>query len=301
MARVVVVGSINMDLFALTPTLPRPGETVLGRRFWTTGGGKGANQAIAAARLGASTAMVGRLGRDPFGVDLRRRLADAGVDVTFVGEGEEHSGVAMITVDDGGENTIVVVAGANMALAAGEVAAAAAAFAGAGAAVAQLEVRDEVLLAAAQLARQAGATFVLNAAPARQLPPDLWPVDVLVVNRGEAVQLTGVEADPDALAAALLARTTRGVALTLGGAGVIVAVQGDGLHRLPAFPVRVVDTTGAGDAFTAGLTVRLAEGARLVEAARFGAACGAIAATRYGTQDAMPGRAEVEALLAQAG
>lgn len=300
MERVVVVGSINMDLFALTPTLPQPGETVLGRRFWTTGGGKGANQAIAAARLGAHTAMVGRLGRDAFGADLRRRLADADVDVTFVGEGAEHSGVAMITVEDSGENTIVVVAGANMALAAAEVRAAAPAFAGAGAVVAQLEVRDEVVLAAAELARQARAAFVLNAAPARQLPDALWPVDVLVVNHGEATQLVGIEDAPHALVAALVSRTTRGVALTLGSRGVLVGSQAEGVHHLPAFPAQVVDTTGAGDAFTAGLAVRLAEGAGLVEAARFGAACGALATTRYGTQDAMPGRAEVEAMLAAA-
>jgi ribokinase len=277
--RVVVVGSVNMDLVATAPVLPRPGETVLGHDFAQVPGGKGANQAIAATRAGADVALIGAIGSDALGVTLRARLTASGVDVSLLRVVYGASGVALILVDGTGENMIVVAPGANSALI-GLTDAELAAIAGADVLILQLEIPMETVAAAARAARDAGTRVVLNAAPARQLPTDLVDhVDLLVVNEVEAAALADV-----------VDRVER-VVVTRGAAG---AWFGD-VH-VPAPAVDAVDTTAAGDAFTAALAVGWGEGRSLLDAVRWASAAGAAAVRRLGASSALPDRPEIEAL-----
>ncbi|MDQ7909821.1 ribokinase [Phytohabitans sp. ZYX-F-186] len=291
-ARVVVVGSANLDLVVTAPALPRPGETVLGGEFTTVPGGKGANQAVAAARAGGEVAFVGAVGGDDFARPQRDNLAAAGVDVTRLRTVPGPSGVALIAVDRHAENLIVVAPGANAALT-GLSAEDRAAVAGADVLLCQLEIPLEAVAEAAATARAAGTVAVLNAAPARRLPAELLStVDLLVVNEGEAEVLAGHPAQP----ADLLDLVPR-VVMTLGARGAAYADR-DGLRLDVAAPaVEAVDTTAAGDAFTGALAVAWAEGRPVGEALRWACAAGAVCATRPGASSSLPTRAEIEAAL----
>ena len=290
--QVVVVGSANMDLVATGPTLPRPGETVLGSEFVMVPGGKGANQAVAAVRAGASCAFLGAIGSDAFGVTLRARITAAGVDTGQLRVVYGASGVALVMVNAAGENVILVTPGANAAftgLTDGELHA----VREADVLVAQLEIPVETVTAAAVTAREAGTRVILNAAPARQVPAELLAaVDLLVVNEPEAQALTGRGRDEPR---ALLELVPRAV-LTLGGQGAWY-VDRDG-RSVPVPPVKVdaVDSTAAGDAFTAALAVAWGEGRDLVDAVHWAAAAGAACVRRLGASVALPRRIEIDEL-----
>jgi ribokinase len=301
-ARVVVVGSLNMDLVIRSARIPQPGETILGGEFHSIPGGKGANQAVGTARLGAHVSMVGRVGDDAFGNQLLKNLSADGIDHTFVlRDGTSATGVALIVVDDAGQNTIVVASGANMRLSPSDVDAAAAVFATADALLLQLESPLQTVIHAAKLARAHGVTVILNPAPARPLPQELLTlVDVLVPNESETSLLTGMPvANLDEAVAASAALHQAGVGtviLTLGERGALLAEE-RATRVLPAFEVEPLDTTAAGDAFLAGLAVALAEGRNPDEAVRWGNAAGALATTRLGAQTSLPARQAVEQLL----
>ena len=270
MGSVVVVGSINMDLVVRVEHLPRPGDTVLGDRVLAIPGGKGANQAAAAARLGATVRMIGRVGDDAFGSQLIAGLRDDGVDVSTVAiDRSEPSGAALIVVETGGENTVTVAPGANARLGAEELASVRRVVRRGDVVVLQLEIPLDTVRQAVSAAREAGARVVLNAAPSA--------VDVLVLNEREADDLGGRE----------LLRSAPAVVVTLGEAGSML--YEDGLDT-PVEPRRVeaIDATGAGDAFVGALAFALARGESLVEAARLGGAAGAAAATRLGARPSLP-------------
>jgi ribokinase len=294
--RIVVVGSANMDLVATAGHLPRPGETVLGRDFATVPGGKGANQAVAVARAGGACAFIGAVGSDAFGAELRAGLRAAGVDDTRLRTVGGPSGVALIVVDDAGENTIVVAPGANAAVT-GIDARDRASIGSASVLICQLEVPVPLVVAAARAARATGARVVLNAAPARPLPPELAEaVDVLVVNQGEAQVVSGVAADLDSLLDALVAVVPAAV-VTLGAQGAAYADRQGARLRVPAPQVTTVDTTAAGDAFTAALAVALVERRPVEQALRWACAAGAACVRRRGASSSLPSRAEIDALF----
>ena len=304
-AHVTVVGSLNMDLVARAPRIPQPGETIIGGDFQTVPGGKGANQAVAAARLEAQVSMVGRVGRDAFANPLLDNLAAAGVDPAFViPDPEAATGVALIVVDDAGQNSIVVASGANMRLSPADVEAAEAAIADADALLLQLENPLETVTRAAEVTRAHGVRVILNPAPARSLPAALLSlVDVLIPNESETALLTGMsisnQAEAEAAAAALRGMGVGTVILTLGERGALLAEAG-AAELVPTFEVTPVDTTAAGDAFVGGFAVALAEGRSLAEAVRWGNAVGALATTKLGAQPSLPTRQAVERLLAGA-
>jgi ribokinase len=301
-AYVTVVGSLNMDLVIRAPRIPQPGETIIGGELHTVPGGKGANQAVAAARLGARVSMVGRVGRDAFAGPLLDNLTATGVDHTFVtGDAEAATGVALIVVDDAGQNSIVVASGANMRLSPADVEAAKAAISAAQVVLLQLESPLETVTRAAEIARAHGVTVILNPAPARPLPAALLSlVDVLVPNESETALLSGVpvgnQAEAEAAAAALRTSGVGTLILTLGERGAMLAREGEAA-LFPAFDVTPVDTTAAGDAFVGGLAVALAEGKALAEAVRWGNAAGALATTKLGAQPSLPTRQALETLL----
>jgi ribokinase len=288
-ARIVVVGSANLDLVVTAPELPRPGETVLGGEFTMVPGGKGANQAVAAARAGGLVGFVGAVGDDDFARPQRDNLVAAGVDASRLRTVPGASGVALIAVDEHAENLIVVAPGANSALTS-LYAADRAAISDADVLLCQLEIPVETVAEAAAAARAAGTVVMLNAAPARTLPADmLSTVDLLVVNEGEAEVLAGRPAQPGDL----LDLVPR-VVMTRGAAGAAYADR-DGLRLDVAAPrVKAVDTTAAGDAFTGALAVAWAEGRPVEEAVRWACAAGAVCATRPGASSSLPTRAEIE-------
>lgn len=301
---IVVVGSINMDLVARMARLPRPGETVHGDDFQTIPGGKGANQAVASARLGARVTMIGRVGNDSFGETLRRSLTEYGVSTehVLVTEGCS-SGVALIGVEASGANSITVVAGANGRLTPHDVASRAEVIASADGLIVQLETPFETVAAAKRIAREAGVRTILDPAPAPSgpLPAELMAVEILSPNQTEAEALAGV-AVVDVVSARTAAQRlrdlgTKAVVLKLGELGAFVLDEAGREEHVPARATNVVDSTAAGDAFTAGLAVALAEGRTLAEAARFGCAAGTLACTRFGAQPAMPVRADVDRWL----
>lgn len=302
-ARIAVVGSLNMDLIVRSPRLPQAGETIIGSEFQTLPGGKGSNQAVAAARLGGQVAMVGRVGNDGFGATLLETLREAGVNHDYVLMDEQHpSGVALITVDDEGGNTIVVASGANMALTPEDVEQAEDIISAARVLLLQLEIPLPAVQRAAEIASANGVTVILNPAPARPIPDEIMQlVDILAPNESETMLLTGAPVTDDAeiisAAAALREVGPETVILTLGARGALLSTA-EYSSRLPSFSVNVVDTTAAGDAFLGGLAVALAEGCPLPDAVRWGNAAGALATTRPGAQPSLPHRHEVEALLA---
>ena len=294
---IVVVGSLNMDLVVRSPRHPQPGETLLGSEFHTFPGGKGANQAVAAARLGGQVKMIGRVGADAFGSSLIQTLAQDGVDTSQVRQLGGATGVALITVDDAGQNTIVVVPGANGELSPLDLSSAESTFEGASVVVMQLEVPLLTVTCAVDLAHRHGARVVLNPAPAQPLGTTLLKqVDVLIPNQPEAALLTGVAFASDA-AKRLLASGVRSVIVTLGEDGVLIA-EGKTETHLTAHRVTVVDTTAAGDAFVGAFAVALSEGRSTSDAAAWGNAAGALAVTRAGAQPSLPTRAEWEQFLA---
>lgn len=304
MPHIVVVGSLNMDLVVEVPTIPLPGETVLGKNFATFPGGKGANQAVAAARLGAHVTLIGRVGSDAFGDQLLASAQADGIDVSYVGRDESAAtGIAMIVVDTQGQNSIAVASGANFCLTVEQVQQAWRKLEKVDLLVMPLETPLDTIQTAVDLANQSGTCVLLNPAPARQLPASiLVGVDVLVPNEPETAQLTGMSVDnpQESRSAAkhLLSLGVGNVVLTLGSRGALV-LDGKtaGFTLVPPWNVSVVDTTAAGDAFVGGLAVALAEGKSLVEAAQFANAVGALAVTKQGAQPGMPVRQEVEALL----
>lgn len=306
-AVIAVLGSVNMDLVARVGRMPQEGETLAGDAFFTAPGGKGANQAVAAARLGAVVRMAGRVGADGFGRELLTGLAANGVDVDGIGvDAEQPTGVAMIVVDALGRNSIVAVYGANMACGAAEIDAIRRALRGADALMLQLETPAEVSLAAARYARGIGARVIWDPAPAGQMPDEgFGAADVVTPNQSEAEALTGIAVrDTDsalAAARALVAKGAGAAVVKLGEQGAVAATATGWTHFAPPFAVNAVDSVAAGDAFGAGLAVALAEGQTLEGALRFGSAAGALAVTKQGAQDAMPTRADVDALLAGAG
>ena len=298
---IVVVGSLNQDLVVPVARFPAPGETVLGGDYARHPGGKGANQAVAAARAGGRVTMVGRVGDDAFGHALRAALRADGVDDVGVRTTPERpTGVAFITVDAAGQNTIVVASGANAALTPDDLDPHA--FHDASVLLLQLEVPLATVLAAARAGRAAGARVVLNLAPARPLGPDeLADVDVLVVNETEAAVVTGLDVaavarDPAAALRALTDLVPAAV-VTLGADG--AAWRADGVPgEVRGHRVAAIDTTAAGDAFVGALAVRLGAGAGLAEAVTYGNAAGALATTRAGAQTSLATATEIEALLA---
>lgn len=298
---IVVFGSINMDLVVRTPRLPTPGETLTGHTFFTAPGGKGANQAVACARLGAPTRMVGRVGDDLFGEQLRASLRAAGVQDNGVLTTPGPSGVALIAVDDAAENTIVIVPGANGAVGSDDIPRLEQALDGARVLLLQLEVPTAMVVAAARAAHARGVTVILDPAPALPLPDELWALtDILTPNESEATTLTGIPVGDDRSAAAaartLLARGVRTVIIKLGARGALVAAA-DGARMQSAFTVTPVDTVAAGDAFNGGLAVALSEGRSFEEAIQWGLAAGALSVTKPGAQPSMPERRELLALL----
>ena len=302
-ADVLVVGSLNMDLRIRTPRLPAPGETLTGSGFDTDGGGKGANQAVAAARQGARVAMLGAVGQDAHGAALLAALQADGIDTHAV----EHiagtpSGTAAILLMPDGENSIVVIPGANHALTPERVRAQAARLRQAHVVVAQLECPLDAVTEALAIAREAGAVTVLNAAPVQPLGDALLgQLDWLVVNEIEAAALAGMPvpgpAEARAVAEQLRRRGPRQVLVTLGAEGLVLAGP-EGTLALPAPRLQAVDTTGAGDTVVGALAAALAAGRPLREALTRAQAAAALAVTRLGTQSAMPTAAEVDALVA---
>jgi ribokinase len=294
---ILIVGSANMDLVAFADRLPAPGETLLGGAFQSFAGGKGGNQAVAAARAGGKVAFLGRIGIDIFGARLRKGLQDNGVDTRLLGEVEGASGVAII-MSGGGNNMIVVAPGANDTLTARVIDKDA--FAGIAFVLAQLETPLDGVVEAARLARAQGATFILDPAPARTLPKDLLGmVDWLTPNESEACILLGLKSlgEPGDMARQLKALGPRGVLLKLGGQGVMLLGDDDKPVAIPAHKVAVADTTAAGDAFNGAFAVGLSEGKTPEQAARFAVAAAAISVTRHGAQPAMASRTEIDALL----
>lgn len=300
--KIVVLGSINMDLVARTPALPGPGQTVRGSSFTALPGGKGANQAVAAARLGAEVRMIGRVGDDTFGTMLMENLDKNGVDVEdVVRTPGTSSGIAVILVDDDRQNYIVGVYGANTACDEVQVQAAYRALDGADALLLQMEVPLDVSLQAAKIARQKGVRVIYDPAPPSELPARAYRAfDIIAPNRSEAEILTGTVVDciDSAREAAriLRSRGARVGIVKLGECGVVYAAA-DLLEHVPAFPVAAVDTVAAGDGFAGALAFALAEGQPIGRAVRFAAAAGGMVVTKPGAQDAMPDRVEVERLM----
>ncbi len=294
-AEIVVVGSANLDTTAHVPRLPAPGETVLGGDTGESVGGKGANQAVAAARLGRSVAMVGRVGDDPAGRRIREALTTQGVQVDQLGStAGSGSGAALIVVDESGENMIVVAPGANSTLTAAHVRAAQELLARAGAVVCQLEIPEEAVVEAVRLA---GGRVILNPSPVRSVPPEVMArVDVLIVNRSELGAIAGAPEPRTVDDAAALAAGVGGpgaVVVTLGADGALL-VDGNTRVHVPAVRVpTVVDPTGAGDTFCGALTDALVRGEALDGAVRWAVRAAALAVTGAGAQSAMPTAAQL--------
>jgi ribokinase len=301
MAEVFVLGSINQDFVLKVERRPQPGETVTNAELSTHNGGKGANQAAAAALLGASVTFLGRVGDDEFGEPLVQALGEKGIDTSLVERASDAStGAAFITVTPDGENAITVAPGANRSLTPQEVDAASGAIGNARVLVAQMEIPVETVLRAVEVASERGTRALVNLAPTFEVPRELLErLDPLVVNEHEAAFLLGseVEGVDGALSAApeLLSLGPRSAVITIGEAGAVFA-DGESVEHILAPKVDVVDTTGAGDAFVGALATWLARGASLKEAVAYAVRAGAAAVTREGAQGALPTPEVVEAL-----
>ncbi len=299
---ILSLGGINMDLVTFSERLPADGETVVGDRFVTYPGGKGANQAVAAARMGARSAMVGRVGDDMFGPQLTDLLEAAGVDAGAVGVSSgTNSGIAVISVGESGQNRIVQVLGANDTCGDAEYDAVADLLPETSALMLQLEVSISLSIKVAELAAAQGVQVILDPGPVRPVPAEFYRhVSVITPNETEAEALVGYPVTDartaDSAAEELLARGVGSAVIKLGAQGAYWA-DGDGSGEVPPFPVQAVDTVAAGDAFNGALAVALSEGHPLQSAVRWGCAAGALSVTRVGAQDSMPERDAVLALL----
>ncbi|BCF88316.1 ribokinase [Paraburkholderia largidicola] len=297
---VTVVGSLNMDLVARAPRLPQPGETLAGHAFAQVAGGKGGNQAVAAARLGAQVSMLGCVGADPNGAQLRAGLEAEGIDCTALETSTtEPTGVALIIVDDGSQNAIVIIAGSNGEVTPATLARHEAALAAAQVVICQLETPPAAVHAALAAARRLGKTVILNPAPATgPLPADWLPlIDYLIPNELEAATLTGLPvtspAEANAAADALRRAGARNAIVTLGAQGLVAALGEAAPQHFDAPRVKAVDTTAAGDTFIGGFAAQLACGADVADAIRFAQRAASLSVTRAGAQPSIPTRAEV--------
>jgi len=302
--QIAVVGSLNMDLIIESPRLPRPGETVIASDSQQSPGGKGGNQSVAAARLGATVSHIGRLGDDSFGDLLADNLKAEKIDIQAVQRTEQTpSGLAVVMVDLQGHNSIMVVPGANSLLTPDDIEKHAEVIRNADLLLVQLEVPIEAVLKAIEIAKEASTRLILDPAPvpaANLLTPELLGVDLACPNATEAEEILGVSINSvqDARQAAwkFTQLGTKNVIITLGEEGAVLS-DGKGIDFVAPYAVDVEDTTAAGDAFAAAVAVRWAEGVELAEAARFACAAGALTSTKLGAQEAMPTRQEVESLV----
>lgn len=301
MGRILVVGSLNMDLVGCSPRIPVVGETLIGTRFLEEPGGKGANQAYAIARLGGRVAMLGRVGDDVYGEKMRQSLHSAGCAVQGVGTVPNcTSGIALIFVSSQGENSIVVIPGANDRFTPEDVHCAAGCFEGVAYVLLQLENPLPTVIAAARRARKAGAKVILDPAPARPLPEELWGlVDIITPNETEALILVNRqprrlnEEDAMPIGVQLTEKGVHTAIIKLADQGCLLVSGGETSH-VPAPRVHAVDTTAAGDVFNAGLAVALSEGERLPDSCLFANRCAALSVTRVGAQAGAPTRAELD-------
>lgn len=297
---VLVVGSLNMDQIFRLPRLPRPGESMLAGDVITAPGGKGANQAVAAARMGAHVRMVGRVGGDPFGGSLRQSLAAAGVDVSGLRtSADAPTGTALIMLVEGVDNSIVVAPGANGRVALADLDAVD--WSEVGVLLVQFEIPLAVTAEAMRRARQAGALVILDPAPPQPCPPDLLALaHILTPNETEAEALTGVAvtdlASAEQAGRKLLSGSEQRVIVKLGDEGALICTQ-SGSQHWPSVPVSVVDTTAAGDAFCGALAAAYAGGETLANAVKFGCAAGALATTKMGAEPSLPTKEEIEKLV----
>ena len=301
-AKVVVVGSLNMDLVTRASRLPRAGETLIGQSFSTVPGGKGANQAVASARLGAEVAMIGCIGSDAYGVQLRDALLVEGIDCQAVSRVDGSSGVALIVVDDSSQNAIVIVAGSNGELTPASLQAADAVLQAADVIVCQLEVPLETVGYALKRGRELGKTVILNPAPASGPLPAQWyaSIDYLIPNESEATALSGVTVDSldsaKLAAAQLIKAGAAKVIITLGAQGALFS-DGNRFEHLAAPNVKAVDTTAAGDTFVGGFAAALAHGKSEPEAIGFGQVAAALSVTRAGAQPSIPTLHDVQGFV----
>lgn len=313
MTNILVAGSLNTDLVVRTPRFPQPGETISGEDLQVIPGGKGANQAVAAARHGAQVSMLGRVGTDNFGDFLLENLRSNNVDSRYVQRDDASTGTATIIVDANGQNSIVLSAGANGKVSPADMESAS--FAGFELLLLQLEIPIPAVVAAARQGRQNGLQIILNPAPARDLPEELIALtDYLIPNETELGLLTGMDvtdnSSADRAAKTLLGRGVKTVIVTLGSKGALI-VSDTQVTPIESFKVNVVDTTAAGDAFIGGFAYQLWESGGLLassarnasalqNAVRYACACGALAATKFGAQPSLPTKEEVEEFLARA-
>lgn len=302
---VVVVGSINTDLVTVTPRIPTAGETVLGSDFKIYPGGKGANQAVAVARLGYPVRMIGRVGSDSFGREALMHLNRAAVDTGLVEVNEGPSGIAVICVSSDGDNSIIVTPGANGTLTPAHLDQLYAEIKNAGAVLAQLEIPLDTVEHLAEICSREAIPFILDPAPASTLPDSLFKhVTWLTPNLTEATFYTKEDVgttkfDPGSVVEHLRRKHVQGVLLKLGQDGVVVGAGEDKIEAVPAFDVQAVDTTAAGDAFNGGFAVGLMKGMSVIESARFASAVAGISVTRHGAQPSMPTLREVEQFIAE--
>jgi ribokinase len=300
--KIVVVGSSNTDMIVKTPRIPRPGETVVGGDFFLTAGGKGANQAVAAARAGGDVVFVARVGSDDFGKQQLAGLARDGINIDYVVKDKEApSGIALICVAPDGENSIAVAPGANGRLSPDDVKKAAGVIASASLLLMQLETPFETIRTAAEIASDAGVPVILNPAPAQPLDTSIFSyITYFTPNETEAELFTGKavikKSDLPGAALALLAKGVKTVLITLGAQGVYI-VTPEWEELIPAFGVKAIDATAAGDVFNGALAVALAEKKSLPEAVRFASAAAALSTTKMGAQPSIPFRSEVEDFL----
>ncbi|MCX6574907.1 MAG: ribokinase [Candidatus Aminicenantes bacterium] len=302
--KIAVVGSSNTDMIIKTANIPRPGETILGGEFHMAAGGKGANQAVAAARAGGDVAFIARIGNDIFGKKAVEGFIRDGIDVKHVYKDRRAaSGIALIIVGADGENSIAVASGANLHLSTEDIRRAELAISSAKILLMQLETPLETVRKAAEIAAAQGVPVILNPAPARALDDHLLSrISILTPNETETEMLTGIkirkESDMARASQKLLNKGVRAVFITLGSKGAFVASETEKIRRIiPAFKVKAVDTTAAGDVFNGALAVALAEGRSLLDAARFANAAAALSVTKLGAQPSAPYHKDIEKLL----
>jgi len=300
MSNVLVIGSLNADLVVKSPRFPQPGETISGDDLQIIPGGKGANQAVATARQGVKTTMVGRVGSDSFGPFLVDNLKSNDVDTSQVLKTDSATGTAIIVVDANGQNSIVLSPGANGMVTPADVDSAS--FSNSGLLLLQLEIPTPTVLRAAQRAREHGMQVILNPAPAKPLPAELLSnVDILIPNESELALLTSLpvtdSSSAEVAAKEILKQGVKTVIVTLGSKGALL-VTATQVKHVDTYKVNVVDTTAAGDAFIGGFASAILSGKSLEDSVRYGCACGALATTKFGAQPSLPTKDEVETFIA---